>query len=76
MNRPAEAAAWLRVMRLLDACGTVEHPHDALFAPDDHLRSDMLRAMASGSWIDPDDEEDGHEDPEPKNHADENHSDD
>ncbi len=57
MNRPAEAAAWLRVMRLLDACGPMEHPHDALFTPDDHLRAAMLRAMGRDPREDDDDTE-------------------
>lgn len=63
MNRPAEAAAWLRVMRLMDACDPNEHPYDALFTPDDHLRAAMLRAMAAGPPFDPDAEDDVPDDP-------------
>lgn len=55
MNRPAEAAAWLRVLRLLDACGPMEHPHEAIFSADDHLRAAILRAMSAYDGPDRDD---------------------
>lgn len=60
MNRPAEAAAWLRVLRLLDHCGPMEHPHDGLFQADDHMRAAILRAMSA--WPGPDGEDDDDDD--------------
>ncbi len=46
MDRPSDAAAWLRVLRMLDACDPVEHSVDDIFSADDHLRAAILRAIA------------------------------
>lgn len=42
LNHPGEAAAWLRVQRLVAA---VPDPQTDAFPPDDHMRAAMLRAM-------------------------------
>jgi hypothetical protein len=45
MERPAEAAAWLRVQRLMDQCRDIPDPYTCAFKPDEHLRAALLRAM-------------------------------
>lgn len=45
MDRPADAAAWLRVLRLLDRCDVPGDLQDKVFSPPDHLRAAFLRAM-------------------------------
>lgn len=60
MDRPGEAAAWLRVLRLLDQCEPMPHPHDGLFPADDHMRAAVLRAMSV--WPGPDGNDDGNDD--------------
>ena len=62
MRRPAEATAWLRVLRLMDQCEPPTLNAADLFTEDDHLRAAMIRAMGVRSGEIDDDEEDG---PEP-----------
>ncbi len=59
MNHPAEAAAWLRVLRLLDGCGPMPDPTDGHFRPEDHLRAAMLRALGDHDEDDDDADPDG-----------------
>ena len=45
INRPLEAASWLRVQRLVEQCGPGPDPSRDAFSPDDHMRAAILRAM-------------------------------
>lgn len=57
MNKPLEAASWLRVQRLIEQCGPVPDPHRDAFSPDDHLRAALLRAMGGPRTAPPETEE-------------------
>jgi hypothetical protein len=45
MDRPAEAASWLRVQRLCDQCGPLPDVEGDAFSNIDHLRAAFLRAL-------------------------------
>lgn len=56
IDRPSDAAAWLRVQRLCDQCAPLANVEGDAFSEIDHLRAAFLRALEKEPEATPEDE--------------------
>lgn len=54
VNRPSEAAGWLRVQRLAEQCRPVGDPHYGDFTHAERLRAEFIRALDADTGLDED----------------------
>lgn len=47
LGQPSQAAAWMRLQRLVEQCRPIDDPESKHFAPAVHLRAAVVRAMGA-----------------------------